>query len=104
MDPAPVQRGLEPDDGIPVASVYPASVNGAFVIAPGPDGFPLVFIYLTVLPASKGLGNSQVWKTPVLTGSPSTLPDHLRNLWQVLQFLIFSCPAATARSSAGRTR
>ena len=29
MDPAPEQRGLERDDMIPVASVYPASVNGA---------------------------------------------------------------------------
>ena len=28
MDPAPVQRGLERDAMIPVASVYPASVNG----------------------------------------------------------------------------
>src|SRR5208282_6884627 len=53
---------------------------------------------LTVLPASKGLGNSQVRKTPVLTGSPSTLQDHLRNLWQVLQFLIFSRQAAAAAS------
>ena len=30
MDPALVQRGLERDDRIPVASVYPASVNGAW--------------------------------------------------------------------------
>jgi hypothetical protein len=29
MDPAPVQRSLERDEVIPVASVYPASVNGA---------------------------------------------------------------------------
>jgi len=32
MDPAPVQRGLERDDMIPVASVYPASVNGALCL------------------------------------------------------------------------
>ena len=35
MDPAPVQRGLERDDLIPVASVYPASVNG-LCACPGP--------------------------------------------------------------------
>src|ERR1019366_4155901 len=29
VDPAPEQRGLERDDMIPVACVYPASVNGA---------------------------------------------------------------------------
>jgi hypothetical protein len=29
MDPAPVQRGLERDEVNPVASIYPASVNGA---------------------------------------------------------------------------
>jgi hypothetical protein len=29
MDPARVQRSLERDEMIPVASVYPASVNGA---------------------------------------------------------------------------
>ena len=32
MDPAPEQRGLEHDDMIPVASVYPASVNGALCL------------------------------------------------------------------------
>jgi hypothetical protein len=32
MDPAPVQRGLERDDRIPVASVYPASVSGALCL------------------------------------------------------------------------
>jgi hypothetical protein len=32
MDPAPVQRGLERDDLIPVASIYPASVNGALCL------------------------------------------------------------------------
>jgi hypothetical protein len=37
MDPAPMQRGLERDGTIPVASVYPASVWGA-LCAPGPDG------------------------------------------------------------------
>jgi hypothetical protein len=30
MDPALVQRDVERDDVIPVASVYPASVNGAW--------------------------------------------------------------------------
>jgi hypothetical protein len=48
---------------------------------------------------SKGLGNSQVWKTPVLTGSPSTLRDHLRNLRQVIKFF-FSRKAADACPSA----
>jgi hypothetical protein len=32
MDPAPVQRDVERDDVIPVASVYPASVNGALCL------------------------------------------------------------------------
>jgi hypothetical protein len=72
------------------------------VIVPGPDGFPRVFI--AVLTALRGLGNSPVRKTPVLTGSPSTLQDHLRNLRQVVQFLIFSFQAAAAPSSAAHRR
>jgi hypothetical protein len=39
-------------------------------MAPGPDGFPRDFIGLT------GLGNPQVWKTPVLT---AFLHSHNRN-------------------------
>jgi len=46
MDPAPVQGGLERDDMIPVASVYPASCKWGVVIARGPDGLPRVFIAL----------------------------------------------------------
>jgi hypothetical protein len=32
MDPAPVQRDVERDDAIPVAFIYPASVNGALCL------------------------------------------------------------------------
>jgi len=40
-------------------------VNRALAIAPGHDGFPRVFIFLTVEAGSKDPGEQQVWKTPV---------------------------------------
>jgi hypothetical protein len=97
MDPAPVQRDVERDDAIPVAFIYPASVNGALCLPRALMDFrasssPYRFAGL------KGPRKFTGSEDAVLTGSPSTLQDHLRNLWQVLQFLIFSRQAAAAVS------
>ena len=81
MDPASVQGRFERDDNeTGCVRISGLSLSRAFVDAPGLDGFPRVFIALLFWRPPKGLRNSRVWKTPVLTGSPSALQDQLATL------------------------
>ena len=78
MNLAPVQRGLERDDAIPVASVYPASGNGTLYV-------PRALMNFRVSSSPFRFdGRKGPWKVTGLedagpTGSPSTLQNRLRN-------------------------
>jgi hypothetical protein len=84
MDPTPVQRGLERDDVIPVASVISGLCKWGVVIARAPDGFPRVFIASTFFGRPQGISifnsDSQSHRTGGVANSSPALAV-TRNCW-----------------------